>query len=142
MPIILMEILQMFVFLLPENSGDRVSFSVTILLSIAVYLTIVSEQIPKSSEPAISVLAIKLFADLCIGCVVQVFVIISQYTYTREKPEKREVQEIEKVNCCDPKIWAQKKDWTAIAYCLDITFAMVAVCAMLASNLYLFGSFM
>ena len=39
------------VFLLPQESGERVSFSVTVLLSFAVFLTVIGDNIPKTSSP-------------------------------------------------------------------------------------------
>ncbi|XP_060605176.1 neuronal acetylcholine receptor subunit beta-3-like [Ruditapes philippinarum] len=39
------------VFLLPSESGERVSYSITIMLSLAVFLTVISDDLPKHSEP-------------------------------------------------------------------------------------------
>ena len=50
-PIFLLCFLNPFVFLLPPESGERVSYTVTIFLSIAVFMTIFSETMPKSSHP-------------------------------------------------------------------------------------------
>ena len=51
-PILLLVLLNSTVFLLPVESGERVGFSVTILLSITVYMTIVADTLPDTSEPA------------------------------------------------------------------------------------------
>ncbi|XP_056019873.1 ligand-gated ion channel 4-like [Ostrea edulis] len=134
MPIILMEILQLFSFMLPWDSGERCSFSVTVLLSIAIYLTIVTDQIPKSSEPNISILAKKIFTDLCIGCVVQIFVIISLYTYNLSQLRN---QNIPKTCCRGLLTWAQKKDWVFIGHWLDVMFVVLAIVAILVSSSYL-----
>ena len=37
-------------FILPPESGEKVSLSVTVLLSLAVFLLMVSEQLPASSD--------------------------------------------------------------------------------------------
>ncbi|XP_062618262.1 ligand-gated ion channel 4-like, partial [Saccostrea cucullata] len=137
MPIVLMEILQVFVFMLPWDCGERASYSITVLLSIAVYLTIITEQIPKSSEPNISVVAKKLFTDLCIGCVVQIFVIISLHIYNFSQLKH---QAITQTCCRDMLIWAQKKDWIAIGHRLDITFVVITVAAIFAANAYLLSN--
>ena len=62
-PIVILVLLNTMVFLLPTESGERVGFSVTILLSIAVYLTIIAEKLPETSNPA-SVLSYILISYL------------------------------------------------------------------------------
>jgi len=39
------------VFVLPQESGERISYSITITLALAVFLTVVSNEMPKSSDP-------------------------------------------------------------------------------------------
>ena len=51
LPMVIMGILNIFVFVLPADSGERMSYAVTILLAIAVFLTIVSDNIPRTSSP-------------------------------------------------------------------------------------------
>ena len=50
-PILVLMLLNSMVFVLPTDSGERVGFSVTILLSIAVYMTIISDKLPETSNP-------------------------------------------------------------------------------------------
>ena len=50
-PITLLVVLSPFVFLMPINSGERVSYSITVLLAFSVYMTVVSENMPKTSLP-------------------------------------------------------------------------------------------
>jgi nicotinic acetylcholine receptor alpha-7 len=49
-PICVLGILNLFVFLLPPESGERVGNSITFLLSIVVFLTITSNSLPSTSE--------------------------------------------------------------------------------------------
>ena len=62
-PILILVFLNSMVFLLPAESGERVGFAVTILLSIAVYMTIISDRLPQTSNP-ISLLSYVLIAYL------------------------------------------------------------------------------
>lgn len=55
-----------FVFILPIDSGEKVALSVTILLSLIVFLLLVAENIPRSSD-GIPILGI--FFSMCIGLV-------------------------------------------------------------------------
>ncbi|RUS74797.1 hypothetical protein EGW08_017443 [Elysia chlorotica] len=70
-PVILMSLLSPLVFILPEESGERVSFSVTLLLSLAVFMGIVAGHLPQSSQP-LPLTILYLFALLihCGLCVV------------------------------------------------------------------------
>jgi hypothetical protein len=57
----LMCILNIFVFLLPADSGERVGYAITVLLAIAVFLTISSDSLPATSNPRIS----NSFSTIC-----------------------------------------------------------------------------
>ena len=48
-PVALMAVLIAMVFKLPVDSGEKIGFSLTVLLAYAVYLTMISENIPSTS---------------------------------------------------------------------------------------------
>ncbi|KAK3089068.1 hypothetical protein FSP39_000544 [Pinctada imbricata] len=50
-PVCILTIVNPLVFLLPLNSGEKVSFSITILLSFVVFVSSVSDKLPEVSEP-------------------------------------------------------------------------------------------
>ena len=76
-PIIAVSFLMAFVFILPHDSGERVGFSTTVLLSIIVYLTIIQDLLPESSEPNISALGYLFVTYVVSGAFVVVEVIIT-----------------------------------------------------------------
>jgi hypothetical protein len=84
LPMTVVAILQAFVFLVPYDAGERVGFSVTILLTSVVFLTIIQEKLPEASEPNISVLGFLLFGYVVLGSVVTLCVILSAniHSYT------------------------------------------------------------
>ncbi|XP_033727666.1 neuronal acetylcholine receptor subunit alpha-3-like [Pecten maximus] len=49
-PIYLLCFLNPFVFLLPAASGERISYTITMFLSLAVYMTLIGDNMPKVSE--------------------------------------------------------------------------------------------
>ena len=51
LPILLMATMNLLVFIIPPDAGERISYSVTVLLALAVYLTIVGDNLPKTSRP-------------------------------------------------------------------------------------------
>lgn len=51
LPTVFLAFINTLVFLLPPESGERISFAVTILLSLAVYMTIIENNLPKISKP-------------------------------------------------------------------------------------------
>ena len=51
LPIVLLSYLNCLVFVIPTESGERVSYSITVLLSFAVFMTLVGDNIPKTSAP-------------------------------------------------------------------------------------------
>ena len=50
-PIVFLDLLNPVVFLLPHESGERITFSVTILLSFTVFLNVIGDNVPKTSSP-------------------------------------------------------------------------------------------
>ena len=76
-PIMAVSFLMAFVFILPHDSGERVGFSTTVLLSIIVYLTIIQDLLPEASEPNISALGYLLVTYVVNGAFVVVEVIIT-----------------------------------------------------------------
>lgn len=51
LPIVFMAVISVFVFVLPPESGERISFSITVLLALAVFFTLISDNLPKTSKP-------------------------------------------------------------------------------------------
>ncbi|KAK3089716.1 hypothetical protein FSP39_005847 [Pinctada imbricata] len=50
-PILFLGVLNSCVFLIPPDSGERISYAITVLLSFAVFMTIISANMPKNSDP-------------------------------------------------------------------------------------------
>lgn len=50
-PILILGMLNGLVFLLPADSGERVGYAITAFLTFAVFLTMLSDNLPKSSSP-------------------------------------------------------------------------------------------
>ncbi|XP_045176358.2 acetylcholine receptor subunit beta-type unc-29-like [Mercenaria mercenaria] len=68
-PIIAMTFLNAMIFVIPADSGERISYSITVLLAIAVFLTLVGENLPKTSNP-MPVFSFYLLAVLLISMVI------------------------------------------------------------------------
>ncbi|KAL4233409.1 hypothetical protein ACF0H5_008090 [Mactra antiquata] len=51
LPVIVLSLLNLMIYFIPTESGERISFSITLLLAVAVFLTIVADNLPKSSTP-------------------------------------------------------------------------------------------
>lgn len=66
-PVVLLGVLNVFTFVLPADSGEKMGYSVTVFLSFAVFLTVVSSELPKTSG---SILGYYLIFQLSIGTLV------------------------------------------------------------------------
>lgn len=77
LPLAFITFLMGFVFLLPHDSGERLGFSITVLLSIVVYLTIIQDILPEASEPHVSILSIVLSIFVVHGSLVVISVVIN-----------------------------------------------------------------
>ncbi|XP_069105741.1 neuronal acetylcholine receptor subunit beta-3-like [Argopecten irradians] len=79
-PILLLCFLNPFVFLLPAASGERISFAVTMFLSMTVYMSSIGEVMPKVSDP-IAGASYFLLGAMCFSCLLILLTIASLYLH-------------------------------------------------------------
>ena len=84
LPILFLCLLNILVFVLPTESGERVSYAITVLLAIAVFMTIVSDTLPKKSEP-LPIIAYFMMIDLIISALISVCTILNLHVFHRRK---------------------------------------------------------
>ncbi|XP_048772571.2 acetylcholine receptor subunit alpha-like [Ostrea edulis] len=89
LPICFMNFLQILVFVLPVESGERMGFSITVLLAVAVFLTIIQDKLPEASEPNVSYLTYKLLVDMLLGCAMMIAVVFGMNFY--HKADDKEI---------------------------------------------------
>ncbi|KAL4222512.1 hypothetical protein ACF0H5_018551 [Mactra antiquata] len=83
LPINAIGALTSLVFLLPSASGERASYSITILLALAVFLTVISEDLPKTSDP-IPIMCVFILFGVMISVAGLVIVIFNLILYHRD----------------------------------------------------------
>ncbi|XP_045176598.2 acetylcholine receptor subunit beta-type acr-3-like [Mercenaria mercenaria] len=86
MPVIFMTFLNAMVFCIPAKSGERMCYSITVLLAIAVFLTIVGENMPKTSTP-MSNFSYYLLVILIISACITLTTIFVLHVFHFEKTE-------------------------------------------------------
>lgn len=80
LPLAGMFVISSLVFMLPQESGERVSYSITITLALAVFLTVVADEMPKSSEP-MSLMCIFILLGIINSLIIMVIVILNMRWY-------------------------------------------------------------
>ncbi|XP_052784334.1 neuronal acetylcholine receptor subunit beta-4-like [Mya arenaria] len=88
LPLMFLSVLNICVFLIPTESGERISYCLTVLLAIAVFLTLVGDSLPKNAEP-MSYYSFYLLSVLVISATVTVFTILNLRMYYAD--QKNEV---------------------------------------------------
>jgi hypothetical protein len=86
LPMVFMVVLNLLVFVLPVESGERVSYSITVLLAIAVFLTLVGDNLPKTSKPT-ALLSYFLLGDLVMSSLICFFVILGLSFHYKDETE-------------------------------------------------------
>ena len=86
LPILFMCILNVLVFILPAESGERVSYSITVLLAIAVFMTIISDTLPRKSEP-LPLISYFLLIDLIISALTSLLTMLNLRIYHKDESE-------------------------------------------------------
>lgn len=93
-PVFSFNLMQILVFWLPNESGERIAFSVTVLLAEVVFLTVIQEKLPEASKPDISYLVYKQVVDMIISFLIVAAVVIGSNIYNKAKTnEKGEIIE-------------------------------------------------
>ncbi|XP_052806309.1 acetylcholine receptor subunit delta-like [Mya arenaria] len=86
-PLLLLSFLAVLTFVLPVTSGERASYAITIFLSTAVFLTIVSSELPSSSD-IVSVLMIYLTTLCCNTTAIIVVLLFQLRLLTRDESDQ------------------------------------------------------
>ncbi|XP_060606212.1 acetylcholine receptor subunit beta-type acr-3-like [Ruditapes philippinarum] len=82
-PIFILSLLNVLVFLLVPESGERIGYCITTLLAIAVYMTIVNDLLPKTSRP-VPLISYKLMIDLIMSALIVCVTIVNMRLYRRD----------------------------------------------------------
>ena len=92
-PLFVLALLNPLVFLLPANSGERIGYSVTIMLALSVYMTLLEEYLPKNSD-RIPLITYIIMIWYILGAVTVSVLFISARIYNRSigKPIPRFLQ--------------------------------------------------
>ena len=107
-PIIALSILNVFVFCIPVESGERISYCLTVLLSLAVFLTLVGQTLPKTSEP-MSWFSFSLVGTVLTSIGITITVIFNMRLYFRD--DSSDVGSFwDKVMSCLPKGKSSEKN--------------------------------
>lgn len=80
LPVLFMSFLNVLAFLLPADSGERTSYAITVLLASAVFLTLVSDNLPKTSQPMPNVCHF-LLTNLVLSSLIVAIVILNLSVY-------------------------------------------------------------
>eukprot|EP00112_Aurelia_sp_Birch-Aquarium-sp1_P014569 Seg3157.3 transcript_id=Seg3157.3/GoldUCD/mRNA.D3Y31 product="5-hydroxytryptamine receptor 3A" protein_id=Seg3157.3/GoldUCD/D3Y31 len=64
-------LLSLLIFKIPADTGERIGYAVTILLTMGVYLIVISQDLPRKADkaPLVGVLYVTLFYVMVLGCV-------------------------------------------------------------------------
>lgn len=86
-PIPCFGIINILVFLLPESSGERISFSITILLTLVFFLNLVADCLPPISDP-VSIFNIVIMTQVQNSLLIVIATIFSLVAYENAQKEK------------------------------------------------------
>ncbi|XP_069124048.1 acetylcholine receptor subunit alpha-type unc-38-like [Argopecten irradians] len=151
LPVCLLNFVTLLAFILPAESGERVSFATTMLLTLTMYMTIMSDSIPNTSDP-VSILTVSLMIKLIISAIIVLCVIITLCVYnsSEDRPiptwmvyscnikPKRVVQSDKDVvgDILDPNSKRPAVTWQIIGKRLDIAFLVLFLAIMLIETIY------
>ena len=83
LPAVLLSILNMFVFVLPASSGEKIGYTIAVFLSYALFYTILSETLPTNSD-TVSTVASYLFLMMIMATVAALLTITELRIYNKK----------------------------------------------------------
>ena len=86
-PVVFLGVINIFVFIMPPESGERVSYAMTVLLSFAVFLTITTDKLPETGDTT-PVFCVYLGTMLCYSSVITLANIIVLIIYNKETKQE------------------------------------------------------
>lgn len=89
-PIFMLDLMQILVFWLPNESGERISFSMTVLLTEVVFLTVIQEKLPEDRNSTVSYLVYKQLIDMLVSVLIMTMVVYVSNLYSEAKSEGAE----------------------------------------------------
>lgn len=127
LPVIILSVLNLFCFVVPIESGEKMGFAMAIFLTFAVFLTIINDSMPKSSD-VIPYFTIYLLTQLVISglvVVLETFVLLVHFHFSTNKEEPD----------TDEKLRLKKK-FRVTGVHLDIAFFLFVLLSNIFSFLY------
>ncbi|RUS86580.1 hypothetical protein EGW08_005661 [Elysia chlorotica] len=88
MPVVLLSFLNIVVFLIPVDSGEKISYGITVLLALAVFMSIVGDMLPRSSD-VVPLVTIYLFVLLIISVLTVMVAIIIVWLHHKDEQETK-----------------------------------------------------
>ncbi|CAG2238362.1 unnamed protein product [Mytilus edulis] len=95
-PVILLGILNVFTFVIPADSGEKMGYSITVFLAFAVFLTIISSELPKTSG---SLLGNYLMFQMGMGTFVVAVTALELRIHHRKDKVPNKIQRIFRSKC-------------------------------------------
>ncbi|XP_060083472.1 neuronal acetylcholine receptor subunit alpha-5-like [Ylistrum balloti] len=88
LPVVLMSLVNLAVFFIPVEEGNRIDFATTMLLTISVAMTVVGSYLPQSSLPQISIMCYMVSIHVFISMLVMVFTVKSVQIYHKSDADE------------------------------------------------------
>ncbi|XP_052713963.1 acetylcholine receptor subunit beta-type acr-3-like [Crassostrea angulata] len=125
-PIILLGFLKIFAFLVPAESGEKVSFAVTLFLSYGVFLNLLTSSLPENSD-SVCLVCLYMVIQLTLGVLLIVIVNMQVLICNREKHllfsryEMRLILLFKKKSLqgCNRGLNVRDTDWTLLSSAID-----------------------
>ncbi|XP_048737074.2 acetylcholine receptor subunit beta-type lev-1-like [Ostrea edulis] len=86
-PVLMLGLLNIFVFVIPVAHGDRIAYTLSVHLAIIVFLTLVSGNLPQTSKPNISLICYLLLANVFLSAFIIIFTIIGLRIHRKSTKE-------------------------------------------------------
>ncbi|OWF37349.1 Acetylcholine receptor subunit beta [Mizuhopecten yessoensis] len=111
-PVVVLSILNVCVFFIPAQAGERISFAVSALLSFAIYMTILSSEIPDNSDP-VPILSYLLMLKFGISATIAILTVFVVQIFHRDndKPIPKKYRKLVRIMRGCRKNKARKNKW-------------------------------
>ena len=132
LPTVVLSFLNLMSFHIPAESGEKITYAISMFISLAVFLTVITNELPPSSD-GISVLAVFICLELGICAITIIITVLDTKIFFRQSPVQLSLFYTKLVNSLvdDKEGYERGLSWKQVSRTCDTLFFWCLLCAQI-----------
>ena len=132
LPTVVLAFLNLMSFHIPTESGEKITYAISMFISMAVFLTVITSELPPSSD-GISVLAMFVCLELGICAITIILTVLNTKIFFRQSPVQLSLFHTKLVNSLvnNKRGHEQELSWKQVSRTCDVLFFWCLLCVQI-----------